>query len=249
MNPSALFDLPSLLFVLGSAFAMLVAGRFSTYSIKIIDHSIMQVGVTGTLIGVVIILQNMSDPNAIGPAMAVALLVPLYCLIIKGITFNLAKVMNIPATEPSTSMSWLGILILTIVLISPMATSVGLAAFIDLTSIVIILIAISIVVAISYINNKEHVLDNIAKTLPLIGFVGFFIGLIGMLQNINDPKSIGPAMAVALLTLQYTMILLTTCNLIKPQLCEGEENKSLAYAGTSILLVILAFAILMLSFV
>ena len=142
----------------------------------------------------------------------------------------------------------LGILILTVVLISPMATSVGLAAFIDLTSIVIILIAISIVVAISYINNKEHVLDNIAKTLPLIGFVGFFIGLIGMLQNINDPKSIGPAMAVALLTLQYTMILLTTCNLIKPQLCEGEENKSLAYAGTSILLVILAFAILMLSF-
>ena len=167
----------------------------------------MQVGVTGTLIGVVIILQNMSDPNAIGPAMAVALLVPLYCLIIKGITFNFAKVMNIPATEPSTSMSWLGILILTVVLISPMATSVGLAAFIDLTSIVIILIAISIVVAISYINNKEHVLDNIAKTLPLIGFVGFFIGLIGMLQNINDPKSIGPAMAVALLTTFYGAVL------------------------------------------
>ena len=35
-------------------------------------------GMIGTLVGLVLMLQNMSDPNAIGPAMAVALITTLY---------------------------------------------------------------------------------------------------------------------------------------------------------------------------
>jgi chemotaxis protein MotA len=35
-------------------------------------------GMIGTLIGLVIMMKNMNDPNAIGPAMAVALLTTLY---------------------------------------------------------------------------------------------------------------------------------------------------------------------------
>ncbi len=39
-------------------------------------------GMIGTLVGLVIMLQNMADPNAIGPAMAVALLTTLYGAIV-----------------------------------------------------------------------------------------------------------------------------------------------------------------------
>ncbi len=38
---------------------------------------------------------------------------------------------------------------------------------------------------------------------PAMGMIGTLIGLVGMLSNMDDPKSIGPAMAVALLTTLY----------------------------------------------
>ena len=36
-------------------------------------------GLIGSLVGVIAVLLNASDPKAIGPAMAIALLVPFYC--------------------------------------------------------------------------------------------------------------------------------------------------------------------------
>jgi len=38
-----------------------------------------------------------------------------------------------------------------------------------------------------------------AKQFERVGWLGTVIGLVQMLQNLDDPKSIGPAMAVALL--------------------------------------------------
>ncbi|MDA9556213.1 flagellar motor protein PomA [Vibrio sp.] len=42
---------------------------------------------------------------------------------------------------------------------------------------------------------------------PAMGMIGTLIGLVAMLSNMDDPKSIGPAMAVALLTTLYGAIL------------------------------------------
>ena len=46
-----------------------------------------------------------------------------------------------------------------------------------------------------------------ADIAPAMGMIGTLIGLVGMLQNMSDPKSIGPAMAVALLTTMYGAII------------------------------------------
>jgi chemotaxis protein MotA len=40
-----------------------------------------------------------------------------------------------------------------------------------------------------------------------MGMIGTLVGLVLMLGNMSDPKSIGPAMAVALLTTMYGAIL------------------------------------------
>jgi chemotaxis protein MotA len=40
-----------------------------------------------------------------------------------------------------------------------------------------------------------------------MGMIGTLIGLIQMLGNMDDPKSIGPAMAIALLTTMYGAII------------------------------------------
>ena len=43
----------------------------------------------------------------------------------------------------------------------------------------------------------------IGEVAPAMGMIGTLIGLVAMLSNMDDPKSIGPAMAVALLTTLY----------------------------------------------
>ena len=47
----------------------------------------------------------------------------------------------------------------------------------------------------------------IADMGPAMGMIGTLIGLVGMLANMDDPKTIGPAMAVALLTTLYGAVL------------------------------------------
>jgi len=42
---------------------------------------------------------------------------------------------------------------------------------------------------------------------PAMGMIGTLVGLVAMLSNMDDPKSIGPAMAVALLTTLYGSLL------------------------------------------
>ncbi|MFQ5494238.1 MAG: motility protein A [Phycisphaerae bacterium] len=49
--------------------------------------------------------------------------------------------------------------------------------------------------------------DNIGRFAPAFGMIGTLIGLVIMLGNMNDPSSIGPAMAVALLTTMYGALL------------------------------------------
>jgi chemotaxis protein MotA len=46
-----------------------------------------------------------------------------------------------------------------------------------------------------------------ADVAPAMGMIGTLIGLVQMLSNMSDPKSIGPAMAVALLTSLYGAII------------------------------------------
>lgn len=51
------------------------------------------------------------------------------------------------------------------------------------------------------------VFQAIGDVAPAMGMIGTLVGLVQMLANMDDPKSIGPAMAVALLTTLYGAIL------------------------------------------
>jgi len=49
----------------------------------------------------------------------------------------------------------------------------------------------------------KQVIDLLGKYGPAYGMIGTLIGLVIMLQNMDDPKAIGPGMAVAILTTLY----------------------------------------------
>lgn len=55
--------------------------------------------------------------------------------------------------------------------------------------------------------NGVQMYKSIAEAAPAMGMIGTLIGLVQMLSNMSDPKSIGPAMAVALLTTLYGAVI------------------------------------------
>ncbi len=64
-----------------------------------------------------------------------------------------------------------------------------------------------------------------SEIAPAMGLIGTLVGLVQMLTQLNDPSSIGPAMAVALLTTFYGAILGTV--ILAPMAAKLERNASL----------------------
>lgn len=76
----------------------------------------------------------------------------------------------------------------------------------------------------------------IGDAAPAFGMIGTLIGLVGMLKNMKDPNSIGPSMAVALLTTLYGAIManlfaLPIADKLKRRSQEEELNKRLVVEG------------------
>ena len=58
------------------------------------------------------------------------------------------------------------------------------------------------------LTEKRHesaiaIFKSLGDVAPAMGMIGTLVGLVAMLSNMDDPKAIGPAMAVALLTTLY----------------------------------------------
>lgn len=53
----------------------------------------------------------------------------------------------------------------------------------------------------------KHIFTGMGEAAPAMGMIGTLIGLVQMMSNMSDPKSIGPAMAVALLTTLYGAVI------------------------------------------
>lgn len=71
---------------------------------------------------------------------------------------------------------------------------------------------------------SANILRRGAETAPAMGLIGTLIGLVQMLANLQDPESIGPAMAVALLTTFYGAILGTA--VLSPMAAKLERNSN-----------------------
>lgn len=62
---------------------------------------------------------------------------------------------------------------------------------------------------IDHNRSGAKVFTALGDVAPAMGMIGTLIGLVQMLSNMEDPKSIGPAMAVALLTTLYGAMIAT----------------------------------------
>ncbi len=80
------------------------------------------------------------------------------------------------------------------------------------------------------------IFEGIADYAPAMGLIGTLIGLVQMLQQMDDPSKIGPAMAVALLTTFYGALLanligMPLANKLKQRSAKELAQKELVAAG------------------
>jgi len=68
-----------------------------------------------------------------------------------------------------------------------------------------------------------HIFKAIGDSAPAFGMIGTLVGLVQMLANMEDPQTIGPAMAVALLTTLYGAVI---ANLIALPIADKLESKT-----------------------
>ncbi|MDZ7641979.1 MAG: MotA/TolQ/ExbB proton channel family protein [Desulfurivibrio sp.] len=82
----------------------------------------------------------------------------------------------------------------------------------------------------------QQVFKGMGESAPAFGMIGTLVGLVQMLSNMDDPASIGPGMAVALLTTLYGAVLANfICIPLADKLAlrsqEEERNRQLIIEG------------------
>lgn len=84
----------------------------------------------------------------------------------------------------------------------------------------------------------KQVIDLLGKYGPAYGMIGTLVGLVIMLQNMDDPKKIGPGMAVAILTTLYGAVVANMLCLPiadKLNIRHGQEMLALTIAQSGLL--------------
>ena len=239
-------DLISIIFILVPIIAAMASLGISFNGVNLVRHIIAQVSVIGMLIGLVIMLGNASDPDSLGPAFAVMLLVLLYGAIVYGLGTAL---LNTKPDSPVSSQPPYRRAIACAVFLLGLAAAMGnLPAFVDIPSIIFLTLSLIILYAILKATKTETISEALAHQLPYVGLIGFLMGVIGMLGNMSDPRAIGPAMAFACLTLLYSNIASVLLKLAKPSVIENENPLSLGYLTSVIVGISITTAVLLLSF-
>ena len=221
-------DLISIIFIFVPIIAAMASLGISFNGVNLVRHIIAQVSVIGMLIGLVIMLGNLSDPDSLGPAFAVMLLVLLYGTIVYGLSTAL---LSAKPDAPVSSHPPYRRAIACAVFLVTLAGAIGnyLPAFVDIPSIIFLTLSLIILYAILKATKSETISEALAHQLPYVGLIGFLMGVIGMLGNMSDPRAIGPAMAFACLTLLYSNIASVLLKLAKPSVIENNNPLSLGY--------------------
>ena len=191
------------------------------------------VGLLFTLISFVKMLSDMSDPEGLGPALAVALLPTLYGLILA----ELILAPSLEALEPDArrgrggqlGLRRLGGVALAFAVLLFVTSWEGtVASFIDISALIAVLgIGFSaslrclsrgggLSVLVSAMRGDEleageatthqGKLWALRQSIHAAAAAGFLLGLIQIAYHLEDPRHIGPAMALALLSCLYALV-------------------------------------------
>ena len=235
---------PSIAFIANAILASFVAVGFIRQGILVVADIALQVSIVGMLIGYVGILQNMSNPEALPFAFAIMLLVVFYGLLVAATCSLLSSNITEPISAPSVWQRVVGVFLWVVVVTYAMDGAAGVEAFFDPASLFIVA-ALSLVI---FGTSASERLRTLARHLPVAGFLGVLVGVIGMLKNMSDPKAMGPSMAVAILTLMYCNLGSVALKLAFPEMTPEKSDAHFTYLGFVLLFVMGITSVSILSF-
>ena len=211
---SNLWDLPSAIFVgiplLGFAYTY----SFTESGLTLISDLAYPVGLIALLIGLVGLLQNISDLDALPIALATAHVPLIYAAIGHGIVCGGRR--DLSETDSSPVRKSLGTIIFLALTLWAANESAGLGIFVLLDALVFTFVGIIALVCADHLLNKQDVVGWSQRLLGIALFC-FVCGLIGMLANLDERRAIGPAAALSLLGLLYPLVLVVIGRIWLPE--------------------------------
>ena len=220
-----LIDLVSFLFVISMTVAVSISSGLSRAK-SALAEALPEIGVIGMYVGLLMMLHNMDDPNAIFPALAVACLPVLYASIIGFVLQNLGSTSEHNQTVAVSKLRYPSVILVFVVLFLCTCGEVGL--FLDLKTVSLTTLFVGVGIGLQL---RQGEVDPVkARALfPTIGLIIGAMGIVLVLSNLSNPKVIGPAMAMAFLAILYTSLIRLLWIIIQP----GVSNDNTSAVGFS----------------
>jgi flagellar motor component MotA len=182
----------------------------SAYFFESAARNFLIVGVFGTIVGYVLTLGYMDDPKTLGPALAIAFMTTLYGTIL-GIFISIPalslnkRIKALPDSGDSEDVKGprafrFEMLIGYILFLGVMVWGISpgkMEMFMDWPP---TLLVVGGTVALVILAGKFAPGRAVTICFALTGFLGSLSGLVRLLQNLNNPKGVGPAMAFTVLS-------------------------------------------------
>ena len=239
----SLIDPASLVWT-GSAliFCAIAAQNFQKI-VNLANQIILDVGLLGMLVGLVGMLQNLSDPTKIIPALQVAVLPFLYALFLKGPLYLLST--NESSDFSKSAGTMYGVIgAIGFVGISGWGMTVvaGINAFLDVASSVVFFGSLIFLAILNEVFG-DHNYMRVLRTIPAIGIVFALMGCIMSLDFVNNPEKMGPAMAILILVLVYALWLRILLLLVITDISEITHSEIEQVVSTLVYLIIPLFGV------
>ena len=205
MTLESVMDAKSLVFVVGSLLSVAAVVRFRPSECRLVAEAALPVGLTGFLIGVISMLAAESNPSQIAPALAIAILTLVYAgivrlLFVDSLNQDLLETHSLLGKAAGTG----GVVIMMIWAMTSVSPD-GLAMFwypqvaMVMTGIALLIFLIGRLVDAGYATGW-------AKKIVGLGWLGFSMGIVAALPQLNTPTALGPALAFSFLSLLYTTV-------------------------------------------
>lgn len=249
-NPKLfLLDIKVALFVTSMVIVSALAASFSRGWVTILHDILQPVCVVAMLVGMTQMLLQLADSSQLGPAYAIAMLAPVYGLLLAGVTA--------PGKEPSTELpvgGWLatvGLIVFWAVVVTAILAREGSEVFLMLPALCLVGGGVVLFAGTDWLRGQQEP-GRWRDRLLGLGAVGLVGGILAALASINDPKAVGPAMAFSLLTMLYSLMLLVSARIVFPSsvLPAGKSSMGVGLMSLTVpmwLFSFFTFAVLVLS--
>ena len=205
MTLESVLDAKSLVFVVGSLLSVAAVVRFRPSECRLVAEAALPVGLTGFLIGVISMLAAESNPSQIAPAVAIAILTLVYAgivrlLLVDSLNQNLLETNSLLGKAAGTG----GVVIMMVWAMTSVSPD-GLPMFwypqvaMVMTGVALLIFLIGRLVDAGYATGW-------AKKMIGLGWLGFSMGIVAALPQLNTPTALGPALAFSFLSLLYTTV-------------------------------------------